>query len=276
MKTDNKSQLLLILIIVMILQYPFPTTTLFCNELPKKVLIIYDEKPQMEVLSNFLQKRGKLVVQLVDQNDFRADGIDEYDAVVLYIHRDLDEVVEKAIIKYTNNGGRHISLHHSISSRKVNNKYYFDFLGIHLDIGKSSKKPVKPGGNYGYADPILLTLVNLNQKHFITTNNINWNEQINYKSSCEPSVEKEYPAFTLHDTEVYFNHKFTDGREKIVLVGFKFYDKRNEQLFMQDRAAWIKQSGEGVIIYFQMGHEVQDFENENISQLILNAVIWEE
>jgi len=49
-------------------------------------------------------------------------------------------------------------------------------------------------------------------------------------------VESLYPSLSLHESEVYMNHKFTDGREKTVLMGFRFLDERNDQMFMQDRA----------------------------------------
>ena len=52
----------------------------------------------------------------------------------------LQEATEKAIIDYTQKGGRLICLHHSISSAKAANKFYFGFLGVRLDKG-----PMAPG-----------------------------------------------------------------------------------------------------------------------------------
>jgi type 1 glutamine amidotransferase len=71
------------------------------------------------------------------------------------------------------------------------------------------------------------------------------------------------------------NHKFTDGREKTVLMGFKFLDDRNGQMFMQDRAGWLKKYGNGEVIYLMPGHAVTDFENDSFAQMILNAITWE-
>lgn len=71
------------------------------------------------------------------------------------------------------------------------------------------------------------------------------------------------------------NHKFTDGREKTVLCGLKYYDPRNGELFMQDRAVWLKPYGEGDIVYILPGETPADYENPNIAQMILNAVMWE-
>ncbi len=100
------------------------------------------------------------------------------------------------------------------------------------------------------------------------------NHEVYYSSSDRPSVERKYPSILLEDSEIYLNHKFTDGREKVVLCGIKYYDERNGQLYMQDRGAWIKNQGNGEIIYFMPGHTTADYENQNISQIILNAVNW--
>jgi len=52
---------------------------------------------------------------------------------------------------------------------------------------------------------------------------------IPYISSDQPGVEVLYPSISLHESEAYLNHKFTDGREKTVLFGLKFFDDRNGQ-----------------------------------------------
>ena len=70
------------------------------------------------------------------------------------------------------------------------------------------------------------------------------------------------------------NHKFTDGREKTVLMGLKFLDERNDQMFMQDRAGWLKGHGEGEVIYLMPGHAATDFENDNFAQMIMNSITW--
>ncbi len=181
---------------------------------------------------------------------------------------------EKAIIDYTMNGGRHIPLHHTISSGKAENEFYFDFLGIRLDNPTESSNPVEPGGGYGWRHVPLLTMVNLNPQHYITSHKVNWGEKIAYTPSDFPSAEGMYPSIALENSEVYLNHKFTDGREKIVLMGLKYFDDRNQRLFMQDRVGWIKKAGKGDIIYLLPGHEPPDYENANISQMILNAVNW--
>jgi len=238
-----------------------------------KVLIIQDEMPQMEVLSGFLQQKGGLDVQTVDQKKLPRD-FSSFKAVIVFIHGKMSAETERAVIDFTKNGGRCIVLHHSISSGKAKNEFYFDFLGIQLDHPERSKYPVDPGEGYGWTDPVTLTIVNLNPNHYVTSHNVTWEDQISYTPSDNPSVESLYYSISLDSSEVYMNHKFTDGREKTVLLGIKFLDERNGQLFMQDRGAWIKNQGRGKIFYFQPGHRAEDYQNVNVSQMILNAIEW--
>lgn len=232
-----------------------------------KVIIIQDEMPQMEVLAKFLREKGELSVAVTDQRSFPED-LSVYDAVIVFIHRDLQENTENSIINYTKNGGKLICLHHSISSKKAQNKFYFDFLGIRLDKG-----PMEKGG-YKWIESSW-SLVNLNSKHFITKTDVKWDEKVNYTPSDYPSSKKEYPCITLkHDSEVFINHKFTDGREKVVLCGIVYHDTESDKTYMQDRGAWIKRQNKGTIVYFMPGHIASDYENRNISQMILNAIRW--
>ena len=239
-----------------------------------QVLIVHDELPQMEVLAKFLREEGGLDVTVVEQSELPEDW-SQFRATIAYIHRVLEVPTEKAIISYTENGGRFIALHHSISSKKAENEYWFDFLGIRLDHPKAAKHPVMPGAGYGWREEVSLTLVNLNPEHYISSNNVTWGDEIPYTSSDQPAVEALYPSMSLHDSEVYLNHKFTDGRAKTVLAGISFHDDRNGQIFMQDRGAWLKEYGEGEVVYFMSGHAASDFENRNISQMILNAINWD-
>ena len=232
-----------------------------------KVIIVQDEMPQMEVLAKFLRENGKLSVVITDQRSFPKD-LSAYDAVIVFIHRDLQGNTENSIINYTKKGGKLICLHHSISSKKAQNKFYIDFLGIRLDKG-----PMEKGG-YKWKESSW-SLVNLNSQHFITNFDVNWEEQISYTSSDYPSSKRAYPCITLkHDSEVFINHKFIDGREKVVLCGIVYHDTQNNKTYMQDRGAWIKRQGKGTIIYFMPGHIASDYKNRNISQMILNAISW--
>jgi len=219
----------------------------------------------MEVLVKFLSEKGNLKVTVTDQKSF-PENLSAYQAVIVFIHKDLEEKTEKSIIDYTKEGGRLICLHHSISSKKAENKFYFDFLGMKLDKGSMET------GGYQYKASGW-SLVNLTPQHFITNSGVNWDHKIAYTSSDYPSAEGLYPSIAFKkDSEVFVNHKFTDGREKTVLCGIVYKDGETGKTYMQDRGAWIKKQGKGTIFYFMPGHSVSDYENTNVTQIILNAI----
>jgi hypothetical protein len=232
-----------------------------------EVLIIQDELPQMNVLAQFLREKGDLSVTITDQAALPKD-LAVYRAVIVFVHRDLQETTERAIIDYTQKGGRLICLHHSISRAKAANKFYFGFLGVQLDKG-----PMESGG-YAYKASGW-SLVNLNPRHYITCFQVDWNETTAYLSSDQPSVEGVYPSISLKsDSEVFINHKFTDGREKVVLCGIVYHDRETNRTYMQDRGAWIKTQGKGTVVYFMPGHTASDYQSNGIAQMILNASTW--
>jgi len=246
------------------------------SEAQSKVLIIQDELPQMEVLSEFITKNGLNTEDVIVDQDELPGSMSEYDAVIVYIHRSLFEKTENWIIEYTENGGRFICLHHSISSGKAKNKNYFPFLGIRLDGTDNSRDAELPGEGYAWIDPVTLVIVNLNDQHYVTNHKIDWGKEIPYQSS-DLSIERhKFPSISLPESEVYLNHKFSDGKEKNILLGLKYLDTRNNELFMQDRAGWYKKAGEGEIFYFMPGHSSIDFQNSNYSQMILNAINYSE
>jgi len=259
-------------------------TTLFavmeCHDpVLDKVLVIQDELPQIEVLASYLLQESPLDVIVTDQNALPND-FNNYKAVLLFIHGGITRTTEDRVIEYTKNGGRLVVLHHSISSGKAANPYYFDFLGIQLDSPENSSGPVEPGGGYGWRHQetdntgVTLTLINLQPAHYITSHKIVWPDSALYQPSDFPSTHKNYPVIQLTNSEVYLNHKFTDGRQKTVILGLKYFDDRVDHLFMQDRAGWIKNQGEGEVIYLMPGHTAQDYKHPVIAQMILNAIQW--
>jgi hypothetical protein len=244
------------------------SSTVIASSADSEVLIIQDERPQMDVLAKFLTEKGKLQVTIVEQKSLPKQ-LSDYKGVIVFIHGQLFEQTERAIIDYTKAGGRLVCLHHSISSRKADNKFYFDFLGMQLNNGT-----IEEGGYVWKASN--WTLVNLNPKHYITNHNVKWEKQVTYTSSDQPAVEKSYPGIDLKDdSEVFINHRFTDGREKTVLCGLIYTDKTTAKTYMQDRGTWIKDQSKGTIVYLMPGHCVSDYQNENIAQMILNAVNWQ-
>jgi Trehalose utilisation len=238
-----------------------------------RLLVVMDEREQMEALGQYLKDKAAIESTIVDQAGMPADW-SSFGAVIGYIHGRLDERAETKFIEYARNGGRLIFLHHTISSGKAANRYLFEFLGIALTDPGKAREPSVPGGHYAWKDPVEQVIVNLRPDHFVTSNAISWPSRTSYTSSDAPSIEQEYPAMILRDTEVYVNHKFTDGRAKTVLLGFRWTDDRNGAAFTQDRTGWYKRAGRGWVFYFQPGHSTQEFRNPVVAQMILNAILW--
>ena len=46
-------------------------------------------------------------------------------------------------------------------------------------------------------------------------------------------------------------------------------------MFEQDRMAWFKDYEKGRIFYFLPGHFAEEYQNPNISQMILNTILWD-
>ncbi len=245
-----------------------------------QLLFIHDNAKPAQPLLDFLRARGGFEVTVVDQAHLPADW-SGYRAVLGYVHNRLLESTELAIIDYTKKGGRFVALHHMISSGKAENKSYFDFLGIRLDSPKASPNPVLPGEGYGWntggkGEPgVTWTLVNLAPGHFIVSHDVTWPDTAHYQSSDRLVIARDYPAIVLPKAEAYVNHKFTDGREKTVLCGIQYTDSRNSAHFEQDMSVWFKRAGAGWIFYFQYGHFAEEYQNPNLSQMILNAIIWD-
>lgn len=231
------------------------------------VLVIQDERPQIDVLAKFLGEKGGLRCEIVDQRHIPKD-CSGYKAVIVFVHGQLHEAAERASIDYCKAGGRLVVLHHSISRARRKNKFWLGFLGIELREGKLED------GGYTWRHDVTFDLVNLRPTHYITSHAVHWPATVSYTSSDGPSVEKTYSAIRLAGTEVYLNHRFTDGAEKTVLCGFKFKDEKTGRVFMQDRSVWLKQSGQGHVVYIQPGDIVADYENPNVVQMILNAIRW--
>lgn len=248
----------------------------------QRLLFVHDNAKAAAPLIAFLKTRGGFDTLVVDQAHLPpATEWSGFRAVLGYVHGRLLEPTELAIIDYTKKGGRFVALHHMVSSGKVANKYYFEFMGLQLDDPKNSPTPKEPGASYGWytggkSEPgIQQTLVNLNPHHFITSHDVKWDVTAHYQSSDTLDIARDYPAIVLPKAEAYVNVKWTDGREKTVLFGFSYTDPRNQAHFEQDRSGWTKPYGAGRIVYLQPGHFAAEYENPNISQMVLNAIVWD-
>lgn len=249
----------------------------------ERVLIVTDEADRMEPLAAFVEKQGGFDVTIVDYTQL-PDGerrlphdISAYDALVGYIHNELNEPTELAIIGYTTGGGRFVAVHHMVSSGKAKNAHYFDFLGLHMDAPERSREPAAPGGHYMWREPVEKTVFNLAPGHYVTSHDLAWPDRAPFAASDVPGMQVEvYPAITFERTEVYANVKRTDGDAKTLLLGYTYTDDRNGVTHAQATDGWIKPVGEGHVVYLQPGHFVEEFTDPGgfLNQLILNAITW--
>jgi hypothetical protein len=232
-----------------------------------RILIVHDELPQMEFLAGLLKERCGYDADVKTQAEMPKE-ISPYKAVIVFIHGKLFEEPEKAFVAYTKGGGRLIVLHHSISSGKRANKYWFDFLGIELPLGDWQE------GGYKWIEPVAQKVVNVNPGHYITSHEVEYEGKISFES--EKVKPGDYPCFTLKaNSEVYLNHRFTDGNEKTLLLGFVYDGKEiGGKKVMENTSGWLKRAGKGWLIYLQPGHSMEDMRAKPFQQIIVNAIRW--
>ncbi len=233
----------------------------------ERILIVHDELPQMKFLSELLTKRCGYEVAVSTQSEMPGQ-LSSFKAVIVFIHGRMSEEPEKAFIAYTKAGGKLIVLHHSISSGKRSNKYWFDFLGIKLPQGSWQE------GGYKWIEPVAQKIVNINPGHYITSHDVGYRGKVAFQTSKVKSGE--YPFFTLKEnSEVYLNHTFIDENMKTLLLGF-IYDG-NEiggKKIMQHTSGWLKPVEKGWLIYLQPGHSLDDMRTEPFQQILINAIQW--
>lgn len=228
------------------------------------VLFVADEIPAMELVAAKLKTAESVSSHVVWQTNLPA-SLSGYSAIVVYIHRGLNEDAERAFVDYTQTGGKLVVLHHSISSGKRKNKEWFKFLGVALPEGDVNH------GGYKWTEGITQQIVNLNPRHFITTHDVQYPEHVAFKRSPHAKAVP-LPGFTLTDSEVYVNHRLDGART--TLLGFKYTDSKSGQTWMQPSAGWCKPAGNGWIIYLQPGHGLADLNQPAFQRILLNAVIW--
>jgi hypothetical protein len=230
-----------------------------------EVLIVADEFPAMEVLASKLKSEEKISTKVISQKDL-PENLSGFEAVAVYIHKDLSENAENAFIAYALGGGKLILLHHSISSGKRKNAHWFSFLGVTLPEGDYNH------GGYKWIEGVSLDLVNLNPNHFIMTNKVTYPEHIGY-TNANPSLSRgDLAGFKLNESEVYLNHVLDPSRT--LLMGLKYIDDKSGTTFMQSHAGWIKTAGKGTVIYLMPGHTKHDFENPTYGRIVLNAFVY--
>ena len=235
---------------------------------PREVLIVSDEMPQMEVLAKFLRDEGGCETRIVSQEGC-PDSLSGYCGVFNFVHSPLTEEVEERLIAYALAGGRLITLHHGISSSKMLNKRWLPFCGVALF------RKERDEGGWSVLGNVTAELVNLRPGHYITSHKVTYEGTTTYTPSDSPSTKQKCPVLRFPRSEVFLNQHFTDRREKTVLFGVKGSDPETGEVYMQDRGGWFQRKGEGWVFYFQIGHATSDFQNRSYCQILLNCLEWE-
>ena len=230
-----------------------------------QVLIVADEFPAMEVIAARLKSSEKIESTIISQKELPA-SLENYAAVIVYIHGALSEKAEHAFIEYTKAGGKLVVLHHSISSGKRKNAHWFNFLGVSLPEGDLAH------GGYKWIEGVAFDLLNLQPNHFIMTNKVSYPEKLSCTNFAGVPGERQLDSFRLERTEVYLNHEHKEPRT--LLMGLKYKDTSSGINYMHDRAGWLKPSGKGLIIYFMPGHTKEDFDNVIYGRIVVNAVVY--
>jgi hypothetical protein len=227
-----------------------------------EVLFVADEFPAMQVLARRLQQEDGRKSQLIDQRHLPTK-LDGFEAVVVYIHKELDEPAERVFIDYAKKGGRLVLLHHSISSGKRQNRFWFDFLGVKLPQGEVDQ------GGYKWIEGVTIQCVNLASSSWVMTNRVEYPQRLEFASG-DTGGSAQLPGFTLEHTEVYLNHVLDPNRT--VLMGLRYMDPKSGRVWMQKTAGWMRQADQGRVFYFMPGHTAHDFEDAVYGRIVLNAI----
>ncbi len=207
------------------------------------VLIVVDEVPPMAVLGRQLHEQIRARFTIARQEQMPS-ALSAFGAVFVYIHNQLNEDAERAFIAYAEGGGTLILLHHSISSHKRSNKYWFPFLGVTLPVGDLES------GGYQYFDPAVFEAIKLN--------------------ALGKEAPGATPAFVLEGTEVYINHVLAGPRT--FLLGLRWKDPKTGKEYLQHTAGWRRKTGKGEVYYFMAGHRAVDFEDRIYARMLADAV----
>lgn len=227
-----------------------------------QVLIVADEFPAMQELAKQLKAQESLDSRLVKQTELPPD-LKPFQAVVVYIHGKLLPGPEKAMVEYTKAGGKLVALHHSISSGKRTNETWFDFLGVELPKGEVN------AGGYQWTEGVTLEIVNLATNHFLTTHKVQY--ETNFAFAEPQKLARVLPGFTLHDSEVYLNHKLKG--ERTLLLGLRYKDAKTGKEWAQAHAGWYRPAGQGWIYYLLPGHSIREFQHPAYVRIVLNTIV---
>lgn len=228
--------------------------------------MVADEFPAMQVLARQLQQTGGYASWIVAQTNLPA-ALDPFAAVFVYIHGAMAARTEEALIRFTENGGRLIALHHSISSGKRTNAHWFEFLGVALPTGDVTQ------GGYKWIESISQDILNLAPTHMVTSQEVRYPATFDLPPAKPGEPARRLAGFTLGHSEVYLNHRLNGPHT--LLLGFRYRDAKSGVEYVQDHAGWLRPAGRGLIFYFQPGHSPAEFEDPAYARILLNALRYQ-
>ncbi len=244
----------------------------------RPVLLMTDQPYELATLAENLEHDGWTVGRMTQEAFLKADtyvDLSEYSAVMVYIHKTLDPIMEEALISYAEAGEKLVVLHHSLASAKVENSEWLKFLGVSILPG-DREFPWKVTAETSH------TMVNLAPGHYITSHKVHYDSKAEFSFGERPDLEGSYPAFTMENTEIFHNQRLSGEDEKVILFGYlmdsgEVTDSSSipAEPEMEPTSGWYKPAGKGWVFYFQPGHTEQDFEHASFSQVLLNCLYWQ-
>lgn len=244
----------------------------------RPLFLMSDVSDELVTLRARLTENGWMVFHFTQEEFLTSDeyiDLSEYASVIAYIHKPLHNVVEEALISYTETGGKLLVLHHSLASAKVENPEWLKFLGVSI-LPEDKEYPWKVSAETSHI------MVNLAPGHYITSHKVKYDREVDFSFVERPDLEGTYPAFRLDNTEVFHNQRFAKDNERVILFGYRMKDAETGNVpgqpfipGMEPTSGWYKPGGKGWVFYLQPGHTELDFENQSFFQVLLNCLNWE-
>jgi hypothetical protein len=242
--------------------------SMLCGAQSAVLHVVGDEPVPMQALKSVLESGGHQVT-LFEQNEFASSRGQKPDAILMYVHGELEESVGKRLIAFTREGGRLVILHHGIASAKNKSPYWMEFVGMEILPKNAPEYP------WAVIYGVEFEMVNLAQGHPVTTQHVSYTGTTAYsQSELQQGKERNLSSFVVPDTEAYLNQRFRPGFQRTLLFGMKCKDPLGGAVYMQDTGGWVMRAGKGWVFYLQPGHFGRDFEVPQLRQVLLNCLTW--
>ncbi len=176
-----------------------------------------------------------------DADAYDRDDLQNFDVVVLYdMRKTITEAQKAKLMSLFDKGTGLVVLHHAIVSYQHWPEYEKIIGGKYPEAdGKSGV--VTPEAGYKHDEEVPVVIVA--KDHPITAG---------------------LKDFTIHD-EIYWGFHTTDDVTPLITTT---HPKSGKPL------AWYRTQGKSRVVYLQLGHDHQAFENPNYQKLVANSIRW--